>query len=248
MTSVDGTSPETIRQNRQSVTPPTVVRVPIDYGVDAPAETPAETAGPPTGGADWSTELAVLVSELAVDEAARRRSRERSLRDQAMAEASLCGILVDLAEAGADVWLMTAGGRTHRGVITRVGNGWVGLHPTAQAAGGLYVALGAIVAVQLGRSAGSVSRCARPPNPTGSRSPACDRTLGEQLAELATERPRVWVGLRYPGARSLGALGVTGRLWAVGVDVLTVHLERDRRSALTVALDYVSELAVLGAG
>jgi hypothetical protein len=66
--------------------------------------------------------LGRLTDETRGDEAARARSREHWLRRQADEEASLGGVLVDLAERGDRVVLSTVTGRRHRGWLVAVGD------------------------------------------------------------------------------------------------------------------------------
>src|SRR5262245_29158179 len=65
------------------------------------------------------------LGELASDEAARRRSRDRSLGRQAAEEGTFTGVLVDLAERGRPVVVHLHNGRWHRGLLSMVGTDFV---------------------------------------------------------------------------------------------------------------------------
>ncbi len=60
-----------------------------------------------------------------VDEAARARSRRRSLHRAAVEDATAEGVLVELAETRRRVVLTTAAGRAHRGTLGAVGSDFV---------------------------------------------------------------------------------------------------------------------------
>jgi hypothetical protein len=174
--------------------------------------------------------FAELADRARAEAASRARRRERSLTQQAAEAATLAGTLLDLAEAGSPVVIRTAAGRTHRGDIVSVGRDYCRV---AVAGGTVYVALGAVVAVRPER---------RHPSPAaGDRPPPLDLHLGEALARLAPERPRIMVVAGTGEALS-------GELVAVGVDVLTLTLGGTRRDVCYVALGRLEEVFVPPAG
>lgn len=59
------------------------------------------------------------------DEAARNRRRTAAWREHGPVDASLAGVLLDLADRGTEVLLSLTGGRSHRVVIIEVAATWV---------------------------------------------------------------------------------------------------------------------------
>lgn len=148
-------------------------------------------------------ELAVWDADERAADAARSRSRERSLRTQLEEAATFVGALVDLAEAATPVTVQTERGRVHRGVLGVVGADFVLLrdgdaHLTA-------VALAAVASVRPNAPAKAA---------TGAR-PGGSITFVQFLARCAESRPRV----------RLVAAGepVNGELLTVGENVVTVR-------------------------
>ena len=156
--------------------------------------------------------------------AARSRSLEKSMRDQAVASATWAGSLVDLAESHSRVAVCVGTGRLS-GTLEAVGPDFcVLLRPGPRP---VLVRLDRITSLRLDPAAGHRL-------PGGSRFPALELSLVAALSLLAEER---WpVNLVLAGGDQ-----VAGDLVAVGEDVLTVR-EQDgpRRSVLVplVALDY----------
>lgn len=167
----------------------------------------AEAAGALLG--DRMTVLLERFAQSArVDEAARRRARERWLLQAAEEGGTLAGVLADLAERGIGVSLRTTGGRRHGGHVRAIGADFVALDSTA--GGQALVALAAISSVR-----------AQP----GAAPPAGDRTvrsvlaLAEVLAGLAAERERVVV------VSLDGGDAVTGTVRSLGRDVVTLTVD-----------------------
>lgn len=143
-------------------------------------------------------------------EAVDRRTRERSLRDQAVGSATWTGLVVDLAERSAPV-VMMVGAHRRRGRLVGVGQGFCVLEqPNGRPA---LVALGAIAALapdQAGPSAAGA--------PSGNREPELRLSLAAALAALAEERSPVVVVLA-------GGHQESGQLIAAGEDVLTLRTD-----------------------
>ncbi len=150
------------------------------------------------------------------------------MRRQAAEEATLAGVLVDLAERGAAVAIHTVAGHRHRGRITTVGRDVVGLvgpdgHVT-------LVHVDAVVAVRPQPGALPV---------TGDGRLDLSTTLRRELSELYHDRERARLTL-------LGGETVTGALDNVGLDVL--GLTTDRGGRAYVPLCSVLEVSVPESG
>lgn len=157
-------------------------------------------------------------------EAARSRSLERSMRDQAVASATWAGSLVDLAERRSQVAVCIGTARLS-GALEAVGRDFCVLVRSGPRP--VLVRLDRITSLRLDPTAGHRL-------PGGGRFPALELSLLAALSILAEER--------WPVNLALAAGDqVAGDLVAVGEDVLTVR-EKDgpRRSVLVplVALDY----------
>ena len=165
------------------------------------------------------------------EDAARSRTRERWLRQQAAEDARFEGVALDLAERGAGVVLLTTTGRSHRGRIVAVARDFFLLRDDAGIA--TFVTFPAIAAL-------------RPEDGDRSGPAASDRTapLGTRLADvfvgLAGDRPRVRIGLEGGGEV------LAGELRAAGADVVTVRLDGAPGGTAYVLMSAVRELSVLG--
>jgi len=146
------------------------------------------------------------VAETQVDDAIELRRRSAWLRRQADEEATLAGVLVDLAEQGRPVTLHVANGRRHRGRIVTVGADVVELQSSVGEQ--VIVALDALDSVRPQADGDGVSGS---PVITGV-------SLVEVVGRLAERRERVLVVARNGEATS-------GELTAVGRDVLTLALD-----------------------
>ena len=168
-----------------------------------------------------------------IDEAARRRARERWLEQQAREEATLLGILADLAERGTVVSLQLRSGGPRRGRVRLISADFVALAPVGDAggrSGEVLVALHDVVAV-----------ATRPGEPVsvGDRSVRSRLTLTEVVIGLAGDRERALLVLT--GSDDV----VRGTLWSVGQDVVVVRLDGEAIPAtMYVALDAISQLAI----
>jgi hypothetical protein len=154
-----------------------------------------------------------------VEAAARRRARERWLRQQAEEEATFAGVLIDLGEHGVEVALHTRTGRAHRGRVGVVGADFVGLLPSPgpggpggpQGADGgeeVLVVLDSVTSVRMQAGARLV---------TGDRLLTSRLSLVEVITGLAAERERVVLVLADRGET------VAGILHSVGQDMVVVR-------------------------
>ncbi len=156
----------------------------------------------------WAA-LSGWAADARADEAGRARARASWLQRQAAAEATLPGLLVDLAERGVDVVIdLAAGEHTARGRLRAVGDDFAVLSTRAG-----HLCLVAIPAIAAVRTVGA----ARLPEPSGDRQPPLTTGLADALALLAADRPPVQLVL-LPSGRT-----VTGQLVSVGVDLVTVQ-------------------------
>jgi hypothetical protein len=171
---------------------------------------------PGDGGADepagvdrlWAA-LSGWAADARADEAAQGRARQAWLRREAASEATLIGLLVDLAERGADVVIdLAAGDHTARGRLRAVGDDFAVL--STRAGHLCLVATAAIVAV---RAVGEPQL----PEPLGDRPPPLTTGLADALALLAADRPPVQLVV-MPSGRT-----VAGQLVSVGADLVTVQ-------------------------
>lgn len=158
-------------------------------------------------GDDLVRALARWAADQRVVEAAAARAQERSLREQAGAAATWAGVLLDLAEQGAEVVLSVAAMRR---------TGWlVGVGPdycVVEQRGGrpAILSMSAITSVTPAPSVGASA------SPAGDRAPVLEMSFAAALGALADEQTPVglWVG---PGDR------IEGELIAAGQDVVTVR-------------------------
>lgn len=169
-------------------------------------------------------------AEARVDEAARRRSRERWLLQQAEEEGTFAGVLTDLAERGVRVTVQARSGGTHAGRIGVLGADFVSVRGPA----------GIDVLLRLDRVVSVRTAPGEPPT-VGDRRLDAQLALDEVLVRLAGERARVTLGLD-------GGARVAGTLRSVGDDLLVVRLDAGEGPAgvVYVPLAAVVEV-VLGA-
>jgi hypothetical protein len=131
--------------------------------------------------------------------AARSRSRRRWLRQQAAEDATLAGILLDLAESAGPVTVHTRAGE-HAGVVVSVSTRMCVLSSDD---GFSVIAMSAITTVT-------------PAGPAlGDRIPRLDMDLGDVLSVVAGDRPPVQLEL-------VNGRTVQGVLALVGRDVVTL--------------------------
>lgn len=156
-------------------------------------------------GPGFTERLDAWVAAARIDGAAAERARERWLAEVAGQEATLSGVLADLAERRAVVAVATRPGRRHRGTIGLIGADFVVLR--AEAGSELAVSTGAITDV---RSVGRV-------DVLGDRMLGTELRLADVLAELAADREEVALVTSAGDA-------LAGRLRNVGQDVLALRV------------------------
>lgn len=155
------------------------------------------------------------------------------MRRQAEEQATMPGLLLDLAERGSTIVVRTTAGRSHQGRLTAVATDCCVLRSTAGPV--VLLPLWAVASVRHGP--GQVGREA-----STSRDAPLGTTLAGILADLAGDRPRV--RLAYDGGTEL----LAAELRAVGEDVLTVRIEADPPATVYVRVGSLSEVSLLGSG
>lgn len=193
---------------------------------------PWHAAGVNPADGPTDADLTALLDAERGAQAARERSQERWLRQAALEEARLTGVLLDAAEQHLAVNVSTVSGRRHSGRITMVAQDCCGVLTTAGTQA--YLRTAAITVVQH-------DRLLRPVPAAADRRAPVETRFADLLADLTEERPVV-------AFFSAGAIdAVVGRLLAVGVDVATVEID-ERRSVAYVALESVTEASFLPSG
>ena len=184
---------------------PTVARVgPVNSDPQPPDRPVDLTAGDPLAA------LQRWVADGRVDEAARARSRRRWLENAATEEATLGGVLLDLAERRRPVTVRTLVGHRITGPIIAVGADFI-----------------AVADARLGDTLMPTTRIATAQPAPGDDLPAGDRrhdvvlTFGDALMELAAERPEVMVGV--------GDETLRGELRTASTEVVTLVIADERR-------------------
>jgi hypothetical protein len=160
-----------------------------------------------------------------VTDAAERRARASWLARAAEEDASLTGVLTDLAERRVPVVVASCTGRRHQGAISAIGADFVALRTPA----GDQV-LVAVDAVRSVRTAPQVREA------WGDRATRAGLDLPGVLSGLAAERERVLVVTRE------GAEAVAGELRGVGHDVLVLRTGGERGAVAYVPLGAVAEV------
>jgi hypothetical protein len=179
---------------------------------------------------ELATELALLVGEARAADAAKARRRERHLRATAAADASLVGVLMDLADSATVLAFGTTEGLVIEGRLMIVAVDAVGI----EGRDGLttYLPLRALTTVEPGTPAAT--------EPSGNR-PASGRTrFAVLLAELATRREHVTI--------RLGNAEIVGDLHAAGVDIISVRTAGDPPRTRYLAMDQVSGVSFFASG
>ena len=154
--------------------------------------------------------LDVWLADARIEGSADSRARERWLHQAAEADATVAGVLLDLAERRAAVSVHTSGARVHHGHIDVIGADFAALRTTGGAE--VLVALTAITSV-----------CTAPlvEPAVGERVVTTELRLIDVLAQLAAERERVLVV--SPDGRD----AIAGELRSVGHDVIRLRTEAD---------------------
>lgn len=176
---------------------------------------------------DLMAQLARWAAAERVGEAVTGRVRTRSLLEQAAAEATMSGLLVDLAESGSEISLGVRGTGPMTGRVVGVGTDLVVLERPGR--GPVLVRRGAVTSVAPGPSATGATA---PLRPGGGRVPALDLTMGAALDALGADGAPVT--LRTPDQ------SFTGIVQSCGQDVVTLRLEGAQRRPVYVALDAVT--------
>ena len=194
----------------------------LDVGTPPNPETASIdlTVGDPLAG------LTRWVAEGRVDAAAAQRAKQRWLERQAGEEATVAGVLYDLAERGRPVSITTRAGRRVRGPVIAVGADFAILRGVSS--GDVVVPFGALALVR--PAPGDLAA-------TGDRMGSMELVFAEALSELAAECPRVLA--------SAGGDEIRGELRSVGFDVAAILLDGTRRETAHVAIAALDHLIVL---
>jgi hypothetical protein len=171
--------------------------------------------------------LNTWIAEGLVDAAASERARQRWLERQATEDATLLGVLIDLAERSRPVAVRSSGGRTARGRVVALGADFVAVRE--ERLGDVLIPTRAIATVRA--APGDVST-------VGNRPASLVVVLAEALLELAADRPTVLLSAANEEHR--------GNLRSVGRDVLALMIEGERRETIHVAIDAIDHLVILG--
>ncbi len=158
-----------------------------------------------------------------VDQARRRRRRQRALLSQAGQAATWRAVLVDLAERSEAVALGTRIG-TVRGMIGAVGEDFCAVRRSDR--------MVVLIAFAATASIGSEHSM-----PTGFRGTVMGWTLAEALAELAHDQPLVRVHA------SIGPV-VAGRLRRAGTDVVTIQTDDAAQRPISLNLAIVDAVTL----
>ena len=158
---------------------------------------------------DFLAELARWSAADRVSRAAAERSRTRSLHGQSAADATWAGLLVDLAEARAEVTVSIRTGMKVSGRLMATARDFVVLENRS----GAPVMLSTDAISCLAPSAGTSTA----DRPGGGRRPRLELSLAGALDALAGERAPVVV---WAGPES-----VTGSVVACGEDLVTIRAE-----------------------
>ena len=178
------------------------------------------TAGDPLGA------LQRWIADGRIDEAARARARQHWLERQAAEEATLFGVLVDLAERGRPVTVTTSATRRVVGPVVAVGADFAILCDPRL--GDVFVPMERLAVVR--PAPGDAL-------PTGDRPAGITLTLGAALMELAADRPDV--------IAATAGEHIRGDMVSVGADLLTIATDGARRDRLHLRLAAIDHLVVL---
>ncbi len=182
----------------------------------------ATSQGGPSGDATGPDRAAARDARLAA--AADQRRRTRFLTAQAAEDASVSGVLLDLAERADAVTVTSCLGHELHGRITALGVDFVTLTgPESE----VVVMTAAIQSITVPVAA----------TVTGDRFEALEVALVDVLVTMAPDRPEVEV-------RTVAGQAITGTLHAAGRDVVLIH--RPDRQAAYVPIGAIAELEVRG--
>lgn len=186
------------------------------------------------GASSFTAHLDRWVAEARVDEAALRRSRERWLEEVAEQEATLAGVLADLAERRGPLTLHTRGGRRHHGVLRVLGLDFVvaGLPSGTD----VLVAIDSLTSV---RTAPTVELAVGVEHGISEHGGgvATGLRLHDVLSELAADRERVVIV-------TVDGETITGPLRSIGHDVAVLRTDAEPRATAYVALSAMAEIVI----
>ncbi len=166
------------------------------------------------------------VAEGSVDAAARARARQKWLERQAAEEATVMGVLADLAERGTALMVSTTSGHRSRGRAVAIGADFVIIREER---------LGDVV-VPVRRLA-TVRAAPGHDSPTGDRPLGFEVMLADALTELAADRPTV--------VAAVGEEELRGELRSAGFDIAAIELDGPRRELVNVAMAALDHLVIL---
>ena len=166
------------------------------------------------------------VAEGSVDAAARARTRQRWLERQAAEEATVSGVLIDLAERGRPLALTTATGHRSLGPVVAIGVDFVVVREDRL--GDVVIPLSRLATVKAAPGDGA---------PTGDRPLGFEIMLADALVELAADRPMV--------VAAVGSEEIRGELRSAGFDVVAVALDGPRRDLIHISMATLDHLVIL---
>jgi hypothetical protein len=179
-------------------------------------------------GANLVERLDRWIAEMRSDDAAAARARERWLLTQAEESSTFAGVLLDLGEQRATVLIEGCAGRRHRGTVVAVARDFCGLRtPSGR---DILLSYAGVASVRAER---------RSATPTGDRAVTLRASLGEALAALAEDRPRVLL------VTLAGSEALAGELRSVGRDVLTMRLDGEPTAPAYVAIAAIAEVSLV---
>lgn len=204
---------------------------------------PIEERGDPTPiepgeafpGPEAESLLAGWKADDAVARAVTARSRQAHLARQAAEEADMVGLLIDLAELGSTVSVLTTSGRRHQGTIASVGRDFCEIRTTDQ------MRRTFIPLVALSMVVPSADSAVAPVAPLRRR--ARQANLLEVLSSLIENRPHLSIRLNGAPTES-----VSGILASVGKDFMVVRAAGSSRHVSYLRLDSLAEVSILGSG
>jgi hypothetical protein len=190
-----------------------------------PDPSPALLRGQGVGASGFTGRLERWVADARIDDAARQRSREHWLGEVAAQEATMAGLLAELAERGTPIALHTTSDRRHHGRVEVVGADFVVLRSGTRAE--VLVALAAVGVVR-----------PAPTGPTvGDQLVGTELRLADVMAELGADRERVLVVTRSGDA-------VAGELRSAGRDVVVIRTDTSEPKEAYVAMAAIAEVTI----
>lgn len=192
----------------------------VDMAAQPPRRPVSLSAGDPLAGLNrW-------VAEGSVDAAARARARQKWLERQAAEEATVMGVLADLAERGGALTLTTMTGYRSRGTAAAIGADFVIIREKR---------LGDVIVPV--RKLATVRAAPGDNAPTGDRPVAFELMLADALVELAADRPTV--------VAAVGNEEIRGELKSAGFDVTAIELDGPRRELVHIAVAALDHVVIL---